>query len=67
MYKTRCYNGGNQHKFEARYTEQSRPSQFNFTGGNMSELRSLLVLNIYVRDVCIWCGKTIKKKEEELK
>ena len=62
--KTRCYNGGNQHKFEPRYNERERDigesGKLRYFG--LSELRDFLTLKIYERDVCVWCGKTIKKK-----
>ena len=61
--KDRCYNGGNRHKFKARYEEKPRRyKQFNMEGTNTSALRKLLVTDSYVRDVCIWCGKTIEKE-----
>ena len=54
----RCYNGGKEHKFEARYDEQ--PGGFPITkasGMTPSELRKLVFLQIYVRDICVWCGE----------
>jgi len=56
----RCYNGGNKHKFKPRYDEQPR-------GGwaeeiyNIEDARKLLTYRIYVKDICTWCGKEIKK------
>ncbi len=60
--KTRCYNGGQQHRYEARYTEVPYPAKIST--GTMEitpdECRRLMVLNIYVRDVCAWCGASIQ-------
>ena len=61
--KSRCYNGGNRHKFESRYDEEPnveiihQASRIRVGG----DIREVLVLNKYVKDVCIWCGKEIKK------
>ena len=57
--KTRCYNGGNKHKFEARYDEVPRDiSKIDITAYS---LRECMYYNIYVKDICVWCGKEIKK------
>ncbi len=51
------------HRFEPRYDEQPNP---NYEGGDYSGpvggYRKLLVINIYVRDVCVKCGKTVERK-----
>ena len=61
--KDRCYNGGNRHKFKARYEEKPIPhKQFEMEGTSMSALRKLLIIDSYVRDICVWCGKTIEKE-----
>ena len=67
MFKDRCYNGGNKHKFVPRYTEEETEfggrvkSVNNYTGG-AERLRKMLVKSIYVHDVCEWCGKVIKNE-----
>lgn len=61
--KNRCYNGGNKHKFESRYTEQGAIVKIGeLVDVTASQLRTLLVHNIYVKDVCVWCGKVINDK-----
>lgn len=45
MFDKKCINGGNKHKFEPRYDKVIEAS-FD---------------KIYVRDVCVWCGKTIER------
>lgn len=60
IFKSRCYNGGNQHKFSPRYDEV--PNDCHIKGSSYySNLRSILYYNVYVKDVCEWCGKEIKK------
>ena len=54
--KNRCYNGGNKHKFNARYTEV--PSGLKFERATGVNLKELLFYKKYVGDVCEWCGKT---------
>jgi len=62
MFKNRCYNGGNRHNFKPRYTEKNRNLELSeYTG---RDLRHLLTLNVYVGDVCVWCGKTVNDKEK---
>ena len=63
FHKDRCYNGGNKHKFEARYTEIPSGNQIsNAHGYTISELKKLMVTLTYVKDVCVWCGKSIERK-----
>ena len=62
MFEKKCTNGGNHHKFEPRYDEV--PSNINLKKiqyFELEEVRKILILNVYVKDVCIWCGKEIKK------
>ena len=62
--KTSCYNGGNQHKFEPRYSERERDiDNYSIRYFELSELRDFLTLKIYERDVCVWCGETIEKEK----
>ena len=63
MGKDKCYNGGKRHKFEPRYDEVPRKVQsFEADWITSSQMRSLLVYTVYVRDVCVWCGKTIERE-----
>ena len=61
--KNRCYNGGNKHKFVPRYIERERKTTPGLSIERIfpNDLRKILTLNIYVYDICEWCGKTIKK------
>ena len=56
--KNRCYNGGKQHKFKPRYDEKPFDELKNFEGNTTaSGLRSILFYDVYVCDICVWCGK----------
>jgi hypothetical protein len=59
--KTRCCNGGNQHKFEPRYSEEDRGIAVEVERGTLKDLRDFATLKVYVKDICTWCGKTIEK------
>ena len=63
--KTKCYKGGNHHKFEPRYTEKC--ASFKLGPGTEISSHTLLKLTkprkIYVYDVCVWCGKTTENKK----
>ena len=61
--KDRCYNGGKQHKFTPRYDEipHSTPTKISGTGVDIEKLRRMFITEIYVKDVCEWCGKEIKR------
>jgi hypothetical protein len=62
MFKSeKCTRGGNTHKFSPRFSETEREN----TGGNiryfgLDELRNYLTLQVYICDVCEWCGKRSK-------
>ncbi len=51
----RCYNNGYKHKFKARYDEKPYPGHIEGSS------RSVLYYQVYIKDVCVWCGKEIKK------
>ena len=60
MFKNRCYNGGTQHKFEARFEEKPRIlERFKASVIDVEKLRKLITINIYLGDICVWCGKTV--------
>ena len=65
--KTRCYNGGDQHNFQPRYSERERilSAGCSITSSDLAELRNFLTLKVYERDVCVWCGKTIEKEKQK--
>ena len=56
-----CYNGGKQHNFKPRYDEVPASHTINSRRTTASEFRKLLYHNVYVKDVCTWCGKEVKK------
>ena len=59
----RCYRGGHKHKFEPRYDEIPREDVKSLKGNyaSLDELKAFLVYKVYVKDICVWCGKEIKK------
>ena len=61
MFKKKCYNGGTRHKFEARYSEKPHDQIKYVKGSSPGELRSFMFFNVYEKDICVWCGKEIKK------
>jgi hypothetical protein len=61
---SKCYKGGQQHKFEPRYDEKDRPGNIkseDYSGDSMENIRKLYIIRKYVKDVCSWCGKEIKR------
>lgn len=66
MFKNRCYNGGNKHKFVPRYTEKESNlhEKLCSNGGSIQgpNLREFIVINVYIYDICKWCGKIVKNK-----
>ena len=62
--KSRCYNGGNQHKFSSRYDEKPNVHlNIKRTWGSATseEVRKLVYYEEYVFDICEWCGKKIHR------
>ena len=59
LFKNRCYNGGKKHKLEPRYDE--KPSGISIEGVSGFNPRGILFYNLYVKDICVWCGKEIKR------
>lgn len=57
--RNRCYNGGNQHNFKARHDECPYGGRLKVDG--VLNLRRLLYYNVYVRDICTWCGKIVER------
>jgi len=57
---SRCYNGGQRHCFEARFNEVPNNVKIGWLL-EPQNIRRLLYYEVYVKDVCIWCGKEIKK------
>lgn len=48
------------HKFEARYDEVPNTKLIE-RSTSMSGNRNILILKVYVKDICINCGAEIKK------
>jgi hypothetical protein len=62
FHKNRCYNGGNKHKFEPRYTEKEIVGLSKMSiksAPAAADIRSLMLKKCYIYDICIWCGKLI--------
>lgn len=71
--RSRCYNGGNKHKFESRFNKSIPiidkqlatalaahfPQLDPYVGIN-NMLYNMASME-YVYDICVWCGKTIRK------
>lgn len=68
LFKSRCYNGGNKHKFEPRVEEEDRPIDLSrnlpIFYMRPNEFREVITLKKYVRDVCVWCGDTIEREDQ---
>lgn len=65
----RCYKGGKEHRFEARYDERPHPGcpeiSAGWLGVSVEGARSLVYYRVYVRDVCVWCGETRERPAKE--
>jgi len=61
----KCYKGGTQHKFEPRYEERPNAHIKSLWSpwASPQEFRELVYYSVYIRDVCVWCGKTIEREE----
>ena len=62
----KCYEGGIQHKYEPRYDEvdSNRNAKIEIQAETSpEELRKMLVLRLYIGEVCTWCGKTRPRRK----
>lgn len=59
--KSRCYNGGNQHKFTPRYNERPNSGIIKMKGALIT--RNFFYYQEYLFDICEWCGKKIRKEQ----
>ena len=60
-----CYNGGNKHNFQPRYTDVPNVRVPTSGSGLSNEaLKILLMHNEYVYDICTWCGKIVKEGKQ---
>ena len=57
LFKNRCYNGGNHHKFEARYDSKLPATLKSCSFIAIEALKN----KVYIKDVCVWCGKEIER------
>jgi hypothetical protein len=61
----KCTEGGVHHKYQPRYDEESQlPKGFKCEGEVPPKVLNAMKAKqrIYVRDVCVWCGKTIERE-----
>jgi hypothetical protein len=65
QFKYRCYRGGKLHNYVARYTEKGRTLEVQSCNYSPIEMRSLLTLQVYVGDICTWCGTTVRMATKE--
>ena len=63
LFKNRCYNGGKKHKFEPRCDEVQIDGDLEVKGMSPKDYRSLIFHNVYLVDICVWCGKRIDKND----
>jgi hypothetical protein len=69
FFKNRCYNGGKKHKFQPRYSTKSflppelLEGRFHVYGG-MPVGPFKTKIRTYVCDVCVWCGRIVKEKQD---
>jgi hypothetical protein len=64
LFPSRCYNGGKQHRFEARVTKKVIPGELGRFSGNGFVAVEMIkaqtqVLETYHGDCCIWCGAVV--------
>ena len=58
--ETRCYRGGKQHRFEARFTEQPLGAGDDMATVWQSMSPEHERPKVYVHDICVWCGTIVK-------
>ena len=64
--KNECYKAGKAHKMEARFEEVEIGSRVEFKNlyyMTAEEFRRLLVREKYVKDICVRCGKSVKRED----
>ena len=71
MFKKKCYQGGNVHNFQQRYSQEPNTEFLKIINykGNVTlpaiTFEQCSVLKKYIHDVCIWCGKIIDKRRQK--
>ena len=61
---SKCHSGGQQHNFQPRYDEKDRGGNIkveDWGGDSMENVRKMYIIRIYVKDICVWCGKEIPR------
>jgi hypothetical protein len=64
FHRNRCCHGGTQHNFQPRYDEKERSTagmSLKNVVETAADLKYILTLYTYVKDVCLWCGKEINR------
>ncbi len=64
MFEKKCSQGGTHHNFQPRYDEAPNPQMDNLVRIRTQDggaFRNLMIMEVYVKDVCQWCGKTIER------
>ena len=61
--KNRCDKEN--HKLEPRYDEipMPQPGGFEITNCSLEQVRRLLIRKVYVHDICVRCGKVVRRGE----
>lgn len=58
--RPKCSDGA--HKFEARYDEKPGNVEIRSVRGvSAADLRELMLLRVYVHDICVKCGKVVTR------
>jgi hypothetical protein len=61
----KCTRLSGRHQYEARYDETPNPLLNNgsatVTGSTSEGTRALMILRVYVHDICVICGDVIKR------
>jgi hypothetical protein len=59
----KCYKGGKQHNFKPRYDQMRNNIVVEKSRGiSATELKTLMYDDIYIKDICVWCGKEVQKR-----
>lgn len=58
-----CYNGGQKHNFQPRYTEEPKEVNMHtdFFGLSDETMKRLSTRRVYEFDICVWCGKKVAR------
>ena len=58
IFKSRCYNGGNKHKYSPRFTSKPNSNIKFKTVWYLSadDFKKILYYTEYLYDICEWCG-----------